>query len=264
MVPETTITRGNIEFRILKKIEGRHVIKDIRFEADGKPFHFFEKVKLHTLEAIHAYASECGFERIKIWGDYQLNEFKKENSHDASIYLRKIMTTVLLLILSVVTGVFLGKHFGKKRNWLKSTDIKCRFLITICLNEVFPQVYTSSGSSSLGIFVIAGVLLQMIPEALTKGFEHGHFHHHSEHNILPVALMVGLFIHAFIEGIPLANEQHEMSPYLWGIVFHNLPISFILGAFYLTERENLKFFILSFYSHCSLICIGFSNGNVIG
>jgi hypothetical protein len=92
-----------------KKIEGRHVIKDIRFEADGKSFHFFEKVKLHTLEAIHAYASECGFERIKIWGDYQLNEFNKENSPVVSIYLRKIMITVLLLILSVSSQEFSWK-----------------------------------------------------------------------------------------------------------------------------------------------------------
>jgi hypothetical protein len=52
------------------------VIKDIRFEADGKPFHFFEKVKLHTWKPSMSYASECGFERVKIWGDYQLNEFE--------------------------------------------------------------------------------------------------------------------------------------------------------------------------------------------
>ncbi len=80
MVSESTVTRGDIEFKILKKIEGRHIVKDIRFEADGRPFHFFEKVKLHTLEAINSYAAECGFERIKIWGDYQLNEFNKETS----------------------------------------------------------------------------------------------------------------------------------------------------------------------------------------
>ncbi|MCT2560836.1 class I SAM-dependent DNA methyltransferase [Chryseobacterium herbae] len=80
IVPETTITRGDIDFKILKKIEGRHIIKDIRFEADGKSFHFFEKVKLHTLEAINSYASDCGFERVKIWGDYQLNEFDREVS----------------------------------------------------------------------------------------------------------------------------------------------------------------------------------------
>lgn len=151
------------------------------------------------------------------------------------------MITVFLLILSVIAGVFLGKYFGKKEKLAKNLLVlSAGFLITICLNEVFPQVYTSRAGSSLGIFVIAGVLLQMILEALTKGFEHGHFHHHSERNILPAALMVGLFIHAFIEGIPLANETHQVSPYLLGIVFHNLPISFILGAFLFNRNGEPK------------------------
>ncbi|KQT26251.1 zinc permease [Chryseobacterium sp. Leaf405] len=147
----------------------------------------------------------------------------------------------ILLILSVITGVLLGKYFGKKEKLAKNLLIlSAGFLITICLNEVFPQVYTSETAGNLGIFVIGGVLLQMILEALTKGFEHGHFHHHNESsNILPMALMVGLFIHAFIEGIPLANE-HEISPYLLGIVFHNLPISFILGAFLFNRKEGSK------------------------
>ncbi|KMQ60315.1 zinc permease [Chryseobacterium angstadtii] len=149
--------------------------------------------------------------------------------------------TVVLLILSVITGVFLGKHFGKKEKLAKNLLVlSAGFLITICLNEVFPQVYTSKAAGNLGIFVIAGVLLQMVLEALTKGFEHGHFHHHSENNILPMALMVGLFIHAFIEGIPLANDNQQLSPYLWGIVFHNLPISFILGAFLFNRKNESK------------------------
>ncbi|ASK32448.1 SAM-dependent methyltransferase [Chryseobacterium sp. T16E-39] len=80
MVPESVVSRGDIDFKIRKKIEGRHIVKDIRFESEGKPYHFFEKVKLHTLEEINSYAVECGFERIKIWGDYQLNDFKKETS----------------------------------------------------------------------------------------------------------------------------------------------------------------------------------------
>lgn len=37
------------------------------------------------------------------------------------------MITVLLLVLSVITGVFLGKHFGKKEKLAKkSFDFKCR------------------------------------------------------------------------------------------------------------------------------------------
>ncbi|WP_292008318.1 ZIP family metal transporter [Chryseobacterium sp.] len=147
--------------------------------------------------------------------------------------------TILLLILSVITGVSLGKYFGKKEKLAKSLLIlSAGFLITICLNEVFPEVYTSDISPNIGVFVIIGVLLQMILEALTKGFEHGHFHHHNEHNILPLALMVGLFIHAFIEGIPLANEKETLSPYLLGILFHNLPISFILGAFLFNKKTE--------------------------
>lgn len=80
LVAETIVHREGIDFHISKKIEGRHIIKDIRFEIDGEAKHFFEKVKLHTLETIENYASECGFERIKIWGDYQLNDFEKEIS----------------------------------------------------------------------------------------------------------------------------------------------------------------------------------------
>ncbi|KQR93418.1 methyltransferase [Chryseobacterium sp. Leaf180] len=90
IVPETVITRGTIDFKIEKRIEGRHIIKDIRFEADGKPHHYFEKVKLHTLETIRNYAEENGFERVKIWGDYQLNDFEKETSPRCINLFKKI------------------------------------------------------------------------------------------------------------------------------------------------------------------------------
>lgn len=144
---------------------------------------------------------------------------------------------IILLILSVAVGVVLGKYFGNREKFAKNLLIlSAGFLITICLNEVFPEVYHSA-DSNIGIWVIAGVLLQMFLENLTKGFEHGHFHHHSEQGILPIALIVGMFIHAFIEGIPLANEAKVLSPYLQGIIFHNLPISFILGAFLFKNKK---------------------------
>jgi zinc transporter ZupT len=145
---------------------------------------------------------------------------------------------VALLILSVLVGVFLGKFFGNREKFAKNLLIvSAGFLITICLNEVFPQVYAKE-HSNIGLWVIGGVVLQMLLENLTKGFEHGHFHHHTEgKNILPVALMIGMFIHAFLEGIPLANETEVLSPYLTGILVHNLPISFILGAFLVKNRK---------------------------
>lgn len=145
---------------------------------------------------------------------------------------------IILLILSVLIGVFLGKFFGERNQFAKNLLIvSAGFLITICLNEVFPEVYSGS-EHNIGLWVIGGVLLQMLLENLTKGFEHGHFHHHTdEKNILPLALMVGLFVHAFLEGIPLANETEVLSPYLTGILVHNIPISFILGAFLVKNKK---------------------------
>lgn len=156
------------------------------------------------------------------------------------------MIIILLLILSVVIGVFLGKYFGSKQQFAKNLLVlSAGFLITICLNEVFPEVY-ELGGHQIGIFVILGVLIQMLLENLTKGFEHGHVHHHSEdHAILPVALIAGLFVHAFIEGIPLSHEKETFSPYLLGILFHNIPISFVLGSF-LAHSKNFstKFWVI--------------------
>ncbi len=154
---------------------------------------------------------------------------------------------ILFLILSVVIGVVLGSYFGKNQKFAKKLLIlSAGFLITICLNEVFPQVYTSH-DHNIGLFVIGGVILQMFLENLTKGFEHGHIHHHDEEekeSILPYALMIGLFIHAFIEGIPLANETNIFSPYLMGILVHNLPISFVLGAYLFRNKVTVSSIVI--------------------
>ena len=74
------IEKEGIVFNIQKKIEDNYIIKEIDFQDNGKTFHFFERVKLHTPEKINEYAKEAGFERIKIWGDYELNNFSEEQS----------------------------------------------------------------------------------------------------------------------------------------------------------------------------------------
>ena len=49
---------------------------------------------------------------------------------------------IILLILSVIIGVFLGKYFGKSQSFAKNLLIlSAGFLITVCVSEVFPEVY---------------------------------------------------------------------------------------------------------------------------
>ena len=90
LVSEAVITKGNIDFHISKRIEDHHVIKDIIFKDQGEDFHFFEKVKLHTLEEIGSYAEEFGFERVKIFGDYNLGTFDLQKSPRCINVFRKI------------------------------------------------------------------------------------------------------------------------------------------------------------------------------
>lgn len=145
------------------------------------------------------------------------------------------MITILLLS-SVLLGAGLGAFFGKHQKLAKGFLIlSAGFLIAICLNEIFPSIYRDE-HHHMGIWVIVGVILQMFLENFTKGFEHGHMHHPTEKNILPIGLLIGLFLHAFIEGIPLA-QQEISSAYLQGILVHNLPISFILGAFLFQHKR---------------------------
>jgi SAM-dependent methyltransferase len=89
ITPTASIERENIVFNIKKHIEGEYIMKEIDFEDQGKKFHFFERVKLTRPEKILQFAEEFGFELVKRWGDYQLNNFD-EGSSQRCINLFKI------------------------------------------------------------------------------------------------------------------------------------------------------------------------------
>ncbi|SKB61530.1 Methyltransferase domain-containing protein [Soonwooa buanensis] len=80
LVPEALVEKEGIKFNISKRIENNFVVKDIQFHDEGTDFHFFEKVKLSTPAQIETYAKQVGFERVKVWGNYELSDFDPETS----------------------------------------------------------------------------------------------------------------------------------------------------------------------------------------
>lgn len=80
LVPEEEVVKQDIRFKISKRIEDLFIVKDIRFTDKGLDHHYFEKVKLHSLETIKAYAAEFGFESVKTYGDYKLGVYEAETS----------------------------------------------------------------------------------------------------------------------------------------------------------------------------------------
>ena len=109
------------------------------------------------------------------------------------------------------------------------------FLIGITFLKLIPEVF-SKPTLYTGLFVLLGFLLQLSLELITEGAEHGHKHAHSDdEKVTPFLLLLGLCIHAFLEGMPIVPSfdmkiQHTL---VIGIVVHNIPISLTLMSLYL-------------------------------
>lgn len=140
--------------------------------------------------------------------------------------------SLLILFLSVIVGiviVFALKPSKKITQLLLS--FSGAYLLAITITHLLPEVFNSN-VKNIGIFIILGLLIQLIMDYFSKGAEHGHIHTHS--NKLPVILFVSLCLHAFIEGIPVNDHNHE--ELLWAIVIHKIPITIVLGSFLLYAK----------------------------
>lgn len=113
------------------------------------------------------------------------------------------------------------------------------FLLSIAFTHFIPELY-ATGGSWIGIGILAGFLVQLILEFFSGGIEHGHIHVHKDQTV-PIALLISLSIHSFIEGIPLGSEelmhqghahahghQHDGQSFLLGIIFHQFPVAIAL------------------------------------
>jgi zinc transporter ZupT len=105
------------------------------------------------------------------------------------------------------------------------------FLFAISVLHLIPEIY-SSGAPNIGVFILIGFFAQILLEFFSEGIEHGHIHIHKHdhaHTAFPYAMMIGLSVHSFLEGMPLANgstQAHESL--LTGIILHNIPIAIAL------------------------------------
>lgn len=142
------------------------------------------------------------------------------------------MTAIILPIIAVIIGAIVALIF--KPNVTEGVKLLLSFsgafLLSIIVFEILPEVY-ESGEENIGLFVMAGLLLQIILEFGSKGAEHGHVHH-KDSTLFPWMLFISLCIHAFIEGFPLAENERI----LYGVVVHKIPIAVIIATFLLSSE----------------------------
>jgi zinc and cadmium transporter len=124
-------------------------------------------------------------------------------------------------------GIFLFKKDNSNRLKLV-LSFSGAYLFAITVLHLMPDVY-SSGNPQIGLYILGGFLLQILMEQFSEGIEHGHIHKHShKHFVFPFGIMISLCLHAFLEGMPLAQGQHKELVY--GIALHHIPAAFALGS----------------------------------
>jgi zinc transporter ZupT len=141
----------------------------------------------------------------------------------------------LLPLLSVILGYLVALFLQPKNK----TRLKLllafsgSFLLSLTVIHLLPEVYESH-NHTIGIFIMVGILFQIILEFFSKGAEHGHVHGHAIITEIPWLLFISLCIHALLEGLPVSHH-HSLA---LGIAIHHLPIAIILTTFFINANLN--------------------------
>ena len=105
------------------------------------------------------------------------------------------------------------------------------FLLSITVFNFLPEVY-EHGNKHIGVYIMIGILLQIVLEFFSKGAEHGHMHLDKSKTIFPWVLFISLSVHAILEGIPL-DAHHNL---VYGVIIHKLPVAIILASYFLGSK----------------------------
>jgi len=144
------------------------------------------------------------------------------------------MISFLAPILSVVFGVAIVLLYSKSKplNLKLFLAFSGAFLLSTTIFELLPEVYTHLETKKIGLFIMGGILLQILLEFYSKGAEHGHLHHHDSKTVFPWFLFISLGIHAFFEGFPL-KDHHNI---IIGVVIHKIPIAILITTYLLKSK----------------------------
>lgn len=142
------------------------------------------------------------------------------------------------------------------------------YLFAITVLHLIPDAFGGPDRGEIGIFILVGFLLQVFLEQFSEGVEHGHIHKHHDGHVFPFGIMISLCLHAFLEGMPLAKEQHN--ELIFGISLHHIPAAFALGSILMQnhfKKTSIVLYLLVFAIMAPLgyyVSLGLSNGSIGG
>lgn len=148
-----------------------------------------------------------------------------------------------VLFASVLISGLLGLRLKNiNAQWLKLLlAFSGAYLFALCVLHLIPETY-SSDSTHIGLFILAGFILQLLLEFFSEGIEHGHVHVHKTHkHAFPFAMIFSLSLHSFLEGMPLGEPGAGgtvQNSLLTGIILHHVPVAIALAT--MLTASNVK------------------------
>lgn len=148
------------------------------------------------------------------------------------------MKQYFLPFLAVIVGVLLVLIFKhKKSNYTKFLlSFSGAFLLALTLFDLLPEVYQHLDAKQTGLFIMLGILLQILLEFFSKGAEHGHVHVHKHETGFPWVLFISLCIHSFLEGFPI----HQHNDMVYGVLIHKIPIAALITTYLVESKFTTK------------------------
>lgn len=145
------------------------------------------------------------------------------------------------------------------------------YLFALSVTKLIPDIYANA-SASAGVYILIGFFFQLLLEFFSEGIEHGHMHlhHDDKHNhSFPFAVMAGLSIHSFLEGMPIAHlgahgSGHAQQSFVTGIVLHNVPIAITLMTMFVHSHLKKSTAIFMLLVFAAITPLGMLVGEFIG
>jgi len=151
----------------------------------------------------------------------------------------------LLLLSSIALGaitVFVFKLYDARHIKLLNAFTGA-YLLSLTFLHLLPDLYGHAAGEDhaahpailIGGFMLAGFFIQVALDVISMGVEHGHSH--SLPGKMPLGVVVGLCLHAFVEALALGgghghgHEGHRCASgrmLLVSIVVHNYPVAIAL------------------------------------
>ncbi|MFB9057153.1 ZIP family metal transporter [Mariniflexile ostreae] len=146
------------------------------------------------------------------------------------------MNKFIFPILAVVLGFILALITKNHKSWNNKLllSFSGAFLLALTLFELLPEVYGHLDAKRSGLFIMCGILLQIILELFSKGAEHGHVHINKNETEFPWVLFISLCIHSFLEGFSI----HDHNDMVYGVLVHKIPIATLITMFLLQSKYS--------------------------